>query len=242
MAQVTLYDIPTREPRKGWSLNPWKPRMVLNYKGIDYKTEWTEYPDIDGKFRSFGITPHDRNDPSFLAEYTSPVVRFDDGTFVMDSWNIAHEIEKRYPTPSLGLDEPIVVQIKEFISKLFVPLAAEILPKIPRNLLSAPSAEYFERTRAAKFGMSLTQFEKEKGGDKAWEAAEAPVKELAGILKKNGGPYFLGDRVTYADFILVTFLEFLKRIGDGLYEKFTAFDPAFEKLYDASKQWLNKDD
>ena len=27
-------------------------RMILNYKNINYKTEWTEYPDLAPKFKS----------------------------------------------------------------------------------------------------------------------------------------------------------------------------------------------
>lgn len=27
-------------------------RMILNYKNIDYKTEWVEYPDLAPKFKS----------------------------------------------------------------------------------------------------------------------------------------------------------------------------------------------
>lgn len=47
--QVVLYDLPSREPCKCWSLNPWKTRLLLNFKGIDYMTEWTEYPDLQPK-------------------------------------------------------------------------------------------------------------------------------------------------------------------------------------------------
>ncbi|PSN72789.1 hypothetical protein BS50DRAFT_568392 [Corynespora cassiicola Philippines] len=52
MSQVILYDIPSKEPKTCWSLNPWKPRLILNYKGIDYKTEWVEYPDLAPYFKS----------------------------------------------------------------------------------------------------------------------------------------------------------------------------------------------
>jgi hypothetical protein len=34
----------------------------------------------------------------------------------------------------------------------------------------------------------------------------------------------------------------MQRIDEGLFERFLAFDPAFPKLYEASKQWLEKDD
>jgi hypothetical protein len=129
----------------------------------------------------------------------------------MDSWKIAHgsydrsspltkliplaaEIEKRYPTPSLGLDEPVVVQIRDHIGKMFGPLAANLFPKIPRNVLSDVSAEYFNRTREQMFGMPLEQFEKEKGVEENWEHVKGPAKEAGDLLRKHGGPFFLGER------------------------------------------------
>jgi len=71
-SQVTLYDLPSRE-QECWSLNPWKgtwlivvwhaglwlmtqtARLVLNYKDIAYKTEWTEYPDLAPKLKSLYV-------------------------------------------------------------------------------------------------------------------------------------------------------------------------------------------
>jgi len=58
---IVLYDLPSKGRRSCWSLNPWKSkvislyeevtnstqaRMLLNYKGLHYKTEWVEYPDL----------------------------------------------------------------------------------------------------------------------------------------------------------------------------------------------------
>ena len=66
------------------------------------------------------------------------------------------------------------------------------MPPIPRNLLNTASVEYFERTREARFGMPLSQFEKEHGGDKAWEEATPAFKEVGDMLRANGGPFLLG--------------------------------------------------
>ena len=34
----------------------------------------------------------------------------------------------------------------------------------------------------------------------------------------------------------------IKVIGDAEFERYMALDPAFPKVYEASKQWLEKDD
>ncbi|KAF2198653.1 hypothetical protein GQ43DRAFT_400414 [Delitschia confertaspora ATCC 74209] len=243
MSQTILYDLPTKEPCASWSLNPWEARMILNYKKIDYKTEWTEYPDVAPKLKSFGIPPNDKNDPGYFMDYTIPAIRYEDGTYSMDSWKIAQELEKRYPSPSLHLDDPVVVKVRDITQQLLRLLGANILAKIAQ-ILPERSAEYFYRTRKEMFGMTLDEFEKVNGGEQSWEAAKEPSKELAGLLKESGGPFFLGETVSYADFIFVTFLEFLKR-SDGetgdLFSRFVAQDKSFLTLYEACGKWLERD-
>ena len=41
--------------------------------------------------------------------------------------------------------------------------------------------------------MPLRQFEKEQGGDKAWEEATPALKEAGELLRANGGPFVLGE-------------------------------------------------
>ena len=48
--------------------------------------------------------------------------------------------------------------------------------------------------------------------------------------------------VSYADFIFVTFLHFLKRVDPQVHERFLAHDAAFAKVYEASQPWLKKED
>lgn len=48
--------------------------------------------------------------------------------------------------------------------------------------------------------------------------------------------------VSYADFIFVAFLQFLKRLDESAFERFLGFDEAIGKVYDASKEWLERDD
>ncbi|KAF2264480.1 glutathione S-transferas-like protein [Lojkania enalia] len=234
---VTLYDIPSKDGTT-WSLNPWKTRMILNYKGIPYKTEWVEYPDLNPILKSCGFQPHDSDMPGYYTDYTSPAVRFEDGECVMDSWKIAQEIERRYPSPPLHLDDPVVVSVRDHIGKLTKPLAAHFLPKVPRVLLSERSAEYFERTRKGWFNMPLSQFEKEQATEERWKEVEQPAKEIADLLKRQGGPMFLGKTISYADFIFVSFLNFFKAIDAEVYERFLALDSSFATVYEACKQWL----
>ena len=128
-----------------------------------------------------------------MVDYTSPAIRFSDGTYMMDSWPITHELEKQYPSPSLHLDDPVVIRVRDHIAKLAGPLTPQLHPKVPRRILNKVSAEYFDRTREVRFGMPLEQLEKEKGSEQNWVDVKAPAEEIAELLKKNGGPFFLGN-------------------------------------------------
>ncbi|CBX92527.1 hypothetical protein IAQ61_006078 [Plenodomus lingam] len=238
-SEIVLYDLASKHG-KAWSLNPWKTRMVLNYKSIPYRTHFLEYPDLAPTLLSLGIPPNPKSTPGYAADYTSPAVRYADGTYGMDSWPIAHTLETQYPEPSLHLEDPIVVQVRDAIMQLFVPLRAHLIPKVP-GVLSERSQEYFYRTRRERFGRPLQEVGAE-AGEAEWETARKPAEMMGDMLRRNGGPFFLGDKVSYADVIFVTALHCFKCVEEELFTKLVALDPAFSKIYEASKQWLEKDD
>jgi hypothetical protein len=41
--------------------------------------------------------------------------------------------------------------------------------------------------------------------------------------------------------MFVAYLHFLKRVDEGVFQRYLALDSTFPRLYDASKQWLEKD-
>lgn len=114
-------------------------------------------------FKGMGIPPNEC--PPAGAEYTSPVARFDDQTIFMDSKKIAAELEKRHPSPSLHLDSSYVPKAEELVGKIVAPLVPVLMPATPRNLLNKRSYDYFQETRKQRFGMSLDELEKQKGGE-----------------------------------------------------------------------------
>lgn len=166
-------------------------RMILNFKGIDYKTGWIEYPDIKATLQSFGIAPNDPNGPGFFGEYTSPAIKYANGQYEMDSWPIAHKLEQLYPSPSLHLDNPIVVQIRDHVAKLVGPLRPHIIPKVPL-ILNERSQVYFYETREKAFGKPLPEVAKD-ASESGWESAKVAAKEAGDLLRQHSGPFFLGE-------------------------------------------------
>ncbi|KAG8624244.1 hypothetical protein KVT40_007311 [Elsinoe batatas] len=237
--EIILYDLPSKQGTP-WSLNPWKTRMILNFKGIDYKTEWVEYPDIAPKFKSFGIEPN-KDSP----EYTIPAIQTAKGDYIMDSKRIAAYLEETYPPgdyAAVKLDEPVQEKVVKTLNDIWRALQPVILPLIPRNVLNPSSAEYFQRTRKEIFGMPLDEFEATKGGDEAWKNAEKPIGEMASLLREEDGPYFQGDKSCYADFYFVTFLRFAKAADEKVYDRIVKDQPEFRALYTCMEAYLDKAD
>jgi hypothetical protein len=181
-------------------------RLALNYKNIDYETAWTEYPDIASTLKDQYANNPSLNSPSNHISvppnsaparlYTIPTVRFESGEYVMGSKAIATRLERDHPTPPLHLDSPILTQVEQLLPKIQEPLRAVWMPRVP-NILSEPSKEYFERTRAEGLGKSLEEYAKTDGGEEAWIEALPAIKGLGEIIKKNGGPFVMGDTRKY---------------------------------------------
>ena len=113
----------------------------------------------------------------------------------MDSWPIAHKLEKRYPTPALHLDNTVVVQVRDHILNFMMPLLAHLLPGVP-DLLNERSATYFKETRGKIFGVELDQMAK-GATEEGWVNAKAPARQMGDWLRENGGPYCLGETGEY---------------------------------------------
>ncbi|KAL8949989.1 MAG: hypothetical protein Q9183_007558, partial [Haloplaca sp. 2 TL-2023] len=148
----------------------------------------------------------------------------------------------RYPEKSVHLDSPYVDKILKIIPGIAGALVGVCMPLSPRNILNPRSAKYFEETRAVRYGMPLSQLEKEKGGEPAWEEAKPVLQEAGKLLKENDGPFFMGKEVSYADFVIVGLLQFAKQLGEGVFEKMVDIEPALAKVYEASAEWLKRDD
>ncbi|GAW07249.1 AChain Crystal Structure Of Glutathione Transferase Gstfua3 From Phanerochaete Chrysosporium [Lentinula edodes] len=100
---IVFYDIPFAESNICWSPNTWKTRYSLNYKGLSYRTEWIEYPDIEALCIKIGAAPTDVKADGITPDYTLPVI-YDPSTdkTISDSFAIALYLDTAYPdTPKL---------------------------------------------------------------------------------------------------------------------------------------------
>lgn len=164
----------------------------------------------------------------------------------MDSRNIADALETLQPEPSLQLNSGYVDRMQKAVLDVGGALTPICIPRVPEMLLSERSAEYFQRTRKDRFGMTLDELARsEKGGEAAWENAKPRIKEIITILHEHkDGPYVLGKTLSYADLILAGYWAFLKKLDKGgdVFERLMEIDEAFPKHWEACQKFLERDD
>ncbi|KAI3622514.1 hypothetical protein WG66_015642 [Moniliophthora roreri] len=142
---IEFYDIPARDGVL-WSPNT---RYALNYKGLEYKTKWIEFPDIESTCKKLGVSPT-KTRRHGSPWYTLPVI-YDPSTGVAlaDSLRIAEYLEKQYPDkPSLIPGGTLALHAAfdhAFLKKLGSAFQL-LLPKLP-GILNPVSAEFVTRTR-----------------------------------------------------------------------------------------------
>ncbi|GKT51539.1 glutathione S-transferase-like protein ustS [Colletotrichum spaethianum] len=256
--KLILFDIPDKNGR-AWSFNVWK---TLNYKGIDYETEWLEYPDIKARLEAAGIEPWLEQ----RASHTCPAVQFPDGTYVMNSAKIIKNLEERYPEKPLHPDSEEAQASSQLTSRLWGPLQPVMMPEVYRTILGERSQPFFWDTRKDDLGgmtvyefgersqpffwdtrkddlggMTVYEFEDKYGGERAWERTKQAIEDASTQLNKTEGPFFLGDQVSYADFIYVGLLETMKKYTPQHYQRVVEQAPALQKLYEACAPWLERD-
>jgi glutathione S-transferase len=93
--------------------------------------------------------------------------------------------------------------------------------------------------------MPLDELEATKGGEQAWEAARPGLDALEALMgewKVDEGPFVLGSRVSYADFVVVAVLEGFRRVGEELFERICEGREGLRGVWGACEEWLGRDD
>ncbi|KZT63925.1 hypothetical protein DAEQUDRAFT_718875 [Daedalea quercina L-15889] len=214
---IIFYDIPSVFPGKAWSPNTWKTRYLLNLKGLPYRTQWVEYPDIVGLYKSFGLPPAQ---PGEVMAYTLPMI-YDPRTkrAIADSIKIAAYLDDEYPkTPAVSPKELRAFQAtfdQAFMGTL-VPAIAPLF--LPRQLpfLQPASQPHWRRTRelmlgcdkledvcpSEKYPMQWAEIERAMGVVAKWldSVGDGRITYLGGDAE--AGPRFTHSDLTIAGFVL----------------------------------------
>jgi len=210
---IILYDIPSSLPGT-WSAHVCKARTVFNYKGIPYRTEWVEIPDIEPLSKNLGINPTgQKKDGS--PYYTLPAI-YDPvtGTAIADSFAIAEYLENTYPETRSVFPKGSAALQKAFEPNLVQNICSAwpfIIPAVALKL--NPRSEEYLRLRRISYGDSeevptgdvgIEEWGKfKKGMDVAYSYL---------VMTDEKGPYMMGDTISWSDLVLFGFLSFFKII------------------------------
>lgn len=182
-------------------------RYALNFKGLPFKTEWTEYPDIANLAKLLGAKP--TGTKFGQPWYTLPIIHDDTtGVVLSESIHIAEYLDQTYPdTPRLmpdgtfSLHTALVAAIRAILPTTLALRNAILTAKY----LNPQSREYYIRTREKMYARPFEQWtmtdEQVKVGIEQLEAALDNVS----TWYKNESPFF-GNQLGFADMILAGYL------------------------------------
>ncbi|KAJ2912526.1 hypothetical protein MD484_g7885, partial [Candolleomyces efflorescens] len=238
---ITLYDYPTALPSKSLSPYVWKVRLALNIKGIQHRTEWIEYADLEKKFKELGIPPSEIKQDG-TPFYSVPAI-YDDSTNtrISDSPKIIEYLDRTYPnTPRIIAPGTSILNAAfdsgflQAVLKLWPILA----PNVVANLKEESSNKY-RRVLEGAMGMSVEQLKENKElQGTLWAAAEEAFKGPASWFKTadgkmKAGPWIMGDEVSMADLTLASALAFVIVIAGEDSEEWKKINGWSEGLWSA---------
>jgi glutathione S-transferase len=134
--------------------------------------------------------------------------------YIADSLLIAEYLEKTYPsTPSLFPNNTIGVQWPfndVFVANTIPTLYAFTLPIVGPKL-TPRGAVSFRQAREASFGKTLEELvPKGDAAVKQWGKFKESVDKVDAWYAKSGGPYLLGDTVSWADFVVAAYFTWMR--------------------------------
>ncbi|KIY72629.1 hypothetical protein CYLTODRAFT_367398 [Cylindrobasidium torrendii FP15055 ss-10] len=203
---LTLYDIPSKFATS-WSPNVWKSRYSLNVKGIPYKTEWIEYPDIRTFYETKGLPPN-------KGSFTLPVLHDEQAeALITGSVNIAKYLDYLHPDAFVLMPpgtEGLIRAYAYAVRKQMDPLWKFTIPET-LSVLPPRSAEFFRRTREASFGYSPLEGMMPEGPRRAeeWDNVRKSFGTIASWAQKDSR-FVVGGTVTFADCVNAAYLKYVK--------------------------------
>ncbi|KAJ5970177.1 uncharacterized protein N7479_000095 [Penicillium vulpinum] len=254
MSLITFYDIALASPapKSACSPNPWKTRYALNFKNIPYKTTWVPLLAISSVRGALNI-PASRKFADGSPYHTLPVISDPaTGRIVGDSFGIATYLQEQYP--SSGAGDLFPAQELGFVFgrdlALFAPIAEAEVGEGPAAMYvkfnTNVDAVFSAHARLMAHGMPFdpataeeckVMFSKRVGapwealaiyGEERQELLRSFDETLGGLAKlymsDESGPFLMGNRASYADFIVGGWL----RMSRGMLP---------EEEWEALKRW-----
>ncbi|KAJ5999508.1 hypothetical protein N7451_007318 [Penicillium sp. IBT 35674x] len=236
---MVFYDIAFRPPFESTPAapNPWKARYALNMKGVPYKTQWVQMPDIATVRQKVGA-PACRKFADGTDYYTLPMLTDSTTNSVLgDSFDIALYLQKQYPSSGTGdlfptqtLDfkyehgTAFVVPLSEreegecgeyvrFNRSVDSVFTAHVMLMAPGMQFDPAHEEAIQAMFAKRAGVETLPPMEFGPEDRArlMVSLRDALADLVKLLNRNEtGPFILGQHATYADCIVGGWLRMMK--------------------------------
>jgi glutathione S-transferase len=205
---IRMYDLAGAEPERRFSPYCWRIRMALAHKGLGVET-------IPWRFSDKAAIAHSGQD-------RVPVIE-DGGRVIADSWTIANHLEDTYPDrPSLfggGAGRAAARFINNWADTVQNRgISTFVALDIVRHL-DPRDQEYFRRSRAERFGMTLEQLCANR--DARIGGFRQTLEPLRMTLRSQ--PFLGGAAPLYPDYIVFGGFQWARTISD--YVLLEADDP-----------------
>ncbi len=192
---MILYELCAADESHLFSPHCWKARMALAHKGLEFDTVATPFTGIaaieDGSFKSV------------------PVLR-DGDTVLVDSFEIALYLEKKYPDrPSLFGGEGGITLcrfVASWSQSQLHPAIGALAMKDIHDILAPVDQKYFRTKRQSQFGITLEELHGMRDG-RAGNVNKAllPLK-----LMLKGQKFIGGETPLFADYIVFGALQWMR--------------------------------
>jgi glutathione S-transferase len=264
---ITFYDIASAPPLRTFAANPWKARFALNFKRVQYQTQWTQMPDIHALREELGV-PANRTLPDGSLYHTLPVVKDDStGKLVGDSFEIALYLDHAYPDhPTLlrPMTTGLTAGWNQHVDGLFtkftifcgdMPFDPEVAPKVGEMFAKrAENIKYVnldptsedKEAKMKEFANSLGELAKaykHTGGTTDYFWLDAGTNKAQAQHAPNGreqaSVWLDGDQPAYADFIVGAWLKmFEASMPKQQWEMVRSWqDGLWGRIVDALDEW-----
>ncbi|PPQ75177.1 hypothetical protein CVT24_010139 [Panaeolus cyanescens] len=263
-SNITFYDIALRPPLEKYccSPNPWKTRYALNFKNLDYTTQWVPLPDVAKVRKSLNL-PACRKFADGTDFYTLPIVQdASTGALVGDSFDIAVYLQKTYPDSGAGdlfppqnLDYVLAQEFQILVpltdarespypdyAKFNVNVDAAFTAHVVLGVQNFPFNPATEEADKAEFcrRAGRARFEDFEVAGEVREQIKASFKNTLGGLaelfqRDASGPFLLGTKPSYADLIVGAWLRNMYvTLPESEWAELRSWhDGTFGKLHDA---------
>ena len=196
---IKFFDLAARDERLRFSPYCWRTKMALKHKGLAFETTPWRFTDKQAIAKS--------------GQGRVPVLIFDDGTWLNDSWEIALHLDRRYADRPMLMRSEAERAAARLINTwcdltLHLTFRPLLLLDVYRNAAEKDQA-YFRESREKLLGMTLEQVSQDRAG--AVEAFTRTFAPFERTLKEE--KYLGGAAPNYADYALFGSLQWANCIS-----------------------------